>query len=68
MDLGLSDWQNGGVNDDDYPATIPGVTMCGGERGHTPCDAVNNTYACVRSMTPEGETRTHAVPGNYIYC
>lgn len=72
LDLGLLDaWQSaavGGVNDDDYPDSIPGVTMCGGERGKCPCDAVNNTYACVRSMTPAGETRTHAVPGNYILC
>jgi len=37
-------------NDDGPMPAIPGVIMCGGERGTTPCDAVNNTYACVRSI------------------
>ena len=30
--------------------TCAGVTLCGGEHGNTPCDALNNTYSCLRTM------------------
>jgi hypothetical protein len=55
-----------GVDNDDanpMPA-IPGVVMCGGERGTTPCDAVNNTYACVRTMN----ISAHGVSPHSLYC
>mmetsp|Transcript_9881 Transcript_9881/g.10962 ORF Transcript_9881/g.10962 Transcript_9881/m.10962 type:complete len:511 (+) Transcript_9881:21-1553(+) len=40
-------------------ALLPGVMCCGGEHGEAPCDAKNNTYACVRKLSPSE---------NSIYC
>lgn len=54
-----------GDTDDANPMPAPpGVIMCGGERGSTPCDAVNNTYACIRTIN----ITTSGLSPHSLYC
>eukprot|EP00730_Choanoeca_flexa_P009141 TRINITY_DN12596_c1_g1_i3.p1 TRINITY_DN12596_c1_g1~~TRINITY_DN12596_c1_g1_i3.p1 ORF type:complete len:523 (+),score=118.70 TRINITY_DN12596_c1_g1_i3:48-1571(+) len=40
-----------GKNDCGDGYDCQGLTMCGGEHGTCPCDAVNNTYKCLRTLS-----------------
>ncbi|EDQ85532.1 uncharacterized protein MONBRDRAFT_29207 [Monosiga brevicollis MX1] len=59
----IDSWENleapRGEGDCGANFTCAGVELCGGEHGSTPCDAVNNTYKCLRTIKPDE---------NSIYC